>query len=220
MPLIAPSILTANFLRLEEAIQMVNRSEADYLHLDIMDANFVPNLTFGFPIIRQIKSVSEKPLDTHLMINDPDRYLEEFKEAGADNLTVHYETCDHLHRTIQRIGELGMTPSVTINPATPVSVLEHILPDVCMVLIMTVNPGFGGQKFIPASYDKIRALRRMIDERNLDTLIEIDGGVNLDNIKSLTEAGVDVFVIGNTIFSADDPLSTIKELKLRAGEVI
>jgi ribulose-phosphate 3-epimerase len=213
MRLISPSILTANFLKLEEAIRMVNSSEADYLHLDIMDGNFVPNLTFGFPIIKQIKSVSEKPLDTHLMIVDPERYLVEFKEAGVDNLTVHYEACRHLHRTIQHIKELGMTASVTINPATPVSVLEDILPDVFMVLIMTVNPGYGGQKFISQSVEKIKRLRLMIDERGLDTLIQIDGGVTLDNIGSLSEAGVDVFVIGNTIFSADDPLMMIQQLK-------
>ncbi|MGC9344647.1 MAG: ribulose-phosphate 3-epimerase [Bacteroidales bacterium] len=210
---IAPSILTANFLKLEEAVRMVNASEADYLHLDIMDGNFVPNLTFGFPIIKQIKSISEKPLDTHLMILNPDRYLEEFKEAGADNLTVHYETCPHLHRTIQRIKELGMTASVTINPATPVSVLENILPDVFMVLIMSVNPGYGGQKFIPQSVEKIKKLRTMIDESGLDTLIEIDGGVTLNNIGQLSAAGVDVFVVGNTIFSADDPQGMIRKLK-------
>lgn len=213
MQLIAPSILTANFLKLEEAIQMVNSSEADFLHLDIMDGSFVPNLTFGFPIIKQIKSVSEKPLDTHLMIVDPDRYLKEFKEAGADILTVHYEACRHLHRTIQHIKELGMKASVTINPATPVSVLEDILPDVYMVLIMTVNPGYGGQKFIAQSVGKIKKLRTMIDQKGLDTLIQIDGGVTLENISSLSEAGVDVFVVGNTIFSADDPLTMIHQLK-------
>jgi len=217
MSLIAPSILTADFLRLEEAIKMINSSEADYLHLDIMDGNFVPNISFGFPIIEQIKSISGKPLDTHLMILNPDRYLEDFKEAGADNLTVHYETCTHLHRTIQKIKELGMTASVTINPATPVSVLEDILPDVYMVLIMTVNPGYGGQKFIPRSLEKIRKLRKMIDDNDLNTLIEIDGGVNLDIIGMLSEAGVDVFVVGNTIFSAKDPLDMIRKLKNSSG---
>lgn len=210
---IAPSILTANFLELEKAVRTVNNSEADYLHLDVMDGNFVPNLTFGFPIIEQIKSISEKPLDTHLMIENPDRHLEKFREAGADNLTVHYETCPHLHRTIQRIKELGMKASVTVNPATPVSVLENILPDVYMVLIMTVNPGYGGQEFIPQSIEKIKKLRSMIDEKELNTLIEIDGGVTLENIGMLSEAGVDVFVVGSTIFNSSEPIEMIHKLK-------
>ena len=213
MPQIAPSILTANFLKLGEEIEMINASRADYIHLDIMDANYVPNLTFGFPVIQQIKSIAKKPLDTHLMILDPDRYLEEFKNAGADNLTVHYEACRHLHRTVQKIKDLGMTASVSLNPATPIHLLEDILPDVFMVLIMTVNPGYGGQKFIPQSVEKIMKLRRMIDEKGLDTRIEIDGGVNLENIGELSRAGVDVFVVGNTVFSADDPIKMIAELK-------
>ncbi len=213
MALIAPSILNANFLKLGEQIEMLNSSKADLLHLDIMDANFVPNLTFGFPIIKQIKSVSKLPLDTHLMINDPDRYLEDFRDAGADNLTVHYETCDHLHRTIQRITELGMTASVTLNPATPVSVLEDILPDLHMVLIMSVNPGFGGQKFIPQSVEKIKKLKKMISDRSLDTLIQIDGGVDIDNITQLSHIGVDVFVVGSAIFKANDPPGMIKMLR-------
>ena len=213
MPLIAPSILTANFLKLGEEIEMINSSEADFIHLDIMDANYVPNLTFGFPVIQQIKSVAKKPLDTHLMILDPDRYLEEFRDSGADILTVHYEACRHLHRTIQKIKDLGMKASVSLNPATSVDLLEDILPDVYMVLIMTVNPGYGGQKFIPQSVDKIRKLRKMINDRGLDTMIEIDGGVNLNNIGPLAEAGVDVFVVGNTVFSAGDPVDIIRQLK-------
>ncbi len=213
MPLIAPSILTANFLKLGEEIEMINSSEADFIHLDIMDANYVPNLTFGFPVIQQIKSVAKKPLDTHLMILDPDRYLEEFRDSGADILTVHYEACRHLHRTIQKIKDLGMKASVSLNPATSVDLLEDILPDVYMVLIMTVNPGYGGQKFIPQSVDKIRKLRKMINDRGLDTMIEIDGGVNLNNIGTLAEAGVDVFVVGNTVFSAGDPVAIIRQLK-------
>ncbi len=211
--LIAPSILTANFLRLEEEIQMVNRSEADLLHLDIMDGVYVPNLTFGFPVIKQIKSVSEKPLDVHLMITDPDRYLEPFRDAGADWLTVHYETCTHLHRTIQNIRELGMKPSVCLNPHTDVSLLEPVLHDLHMVLVMTVNPGFGGQSFIEYSYQKIRKLKEMIRQSGSRTLIQVDGGVSEENIRSLIQAGVDVFVVGNTIFSSSDPLSVIRNLK-------
>lgn len=211
--LIAPSILTANFLRLEEEIELINNSEADLLHLDIMDGVFVPNLTFGFPVIRQIKSVSTKPLDVHLMIVDPDRYLEQYRDAGADWLTVHYETCEHLHRTIQRIRELGMKAAVSLNPHTEVSLLEPVLADLNMVLVMSVNPGFGGQKFIEGSYHKIRKLRAMIDKAGHKTLIEVDGGVNEKNLSSLIEAGVDVFVVGNTIFSAPDPVQMISKLK-------
>jgi ribulose-phosphate 3-epimerase len=211
--LIFPSILTADFLHLESEIRMVNQSEADLLHLDIMDGVFVPNLTFGFPIIRQIKKVAEKPLDVHLMIVDPDRYLEAYRDAGADWLTVHYETCTHLHRTIQKISELGMKPSVSVNPHTDVSLLEPILGDLNMVLVMTVNPGFGGQQFIEGSWDKIRKLKNMILDAGTDTLIQIDGGVTEANIGDLIRAGVDVFVVGNTIFSADDPLQVTSNLK-------
>jgi len=211
--LIAPSILTADFLHLEDEVRMLNSSEADLLHLDIMDGVYVPNLTFGFPVIRQIKSVSEKPLDVHLMIVDPDRYLEQYRDAGADWLTVHYETCEHLHRTIQKISELGMKPAVSVNPHTDVALLEPVLADLNMVLVMTVNPGFGGQKFIEASYAKIRKLRKMIKEAGADTLIQVDGGVTEKNIGSLIEAGVNVFVVGNTVFSAPDPVQMIFNLK-------
>ncbi len=211
--LISPSVLTADFLHLEREIEMINRSEADLLHLDIMDGVYVPNLTFGFPIIRQIKSVAKKPLDVHLMIIDPDRYLEAYRDAGADWLTVHYETCPHLHRTIQNITELGMKPAVSLNPHTEVSLLENVLGDLNMVLIMTVNPGFGGQKFIPKSYDKIKKLKKMITDGGHDTLIQIDGGVTDENIGSLIDVGVDVFVVGNTIFSADQPQQMITRLK-------
>ena len=197
---------------------MLNNSSCHWIHLDIMDGNFVPNLTFGFPIISQIKSVAGKPLDVHLMIVDPDRYLEAFRDSGADILTVHYEACLHLNRTINKIKELGMKAAVSLNPHTPVSVLEEILPDLYMVLIMTVNPGFGAQKFIDTSYGKIKKLRNMIDSRGLETLIEIDGGVGLSNIRSLTEAGVDVFVIGNSIFAAKDPVDMIVKLYQEAGE--
>jgi ribulose-phosphate 3-epimerase len=211
--LIAPSILTADFLHLEDEIRMVNSSQADLLHLDIMDGVYVPNLTFGFPVISQIKSVAEKPLDVHLMIIEPDRYLEQYRDAGADWLTVHYETCQHLHRTIQRIRELGMKPSVSLNPHTDVALLEPVLGDLNMVLVMTVNPGFGGQTFIEASYAKIRKLRQMITASGADTLIQVDGGVGPDNMGDLIAAGVDVFVVGTTIFSASDPLEMIAKLK-------
>ena len=211
--LIAPSILNADFLHLEDEIRMVNSSQADMLHLDIMDGVYVPNLTFGFPVIRQIKSVAEKPLDVHLMIVDPDRYLEQYRDAGADWLTVHYETCQHLHRTIQKIRELGMKPAVSLNPHTDVALLEPVLGDLNMVLVMTVNPGFGGQTFIEASYAKIRKLRQMITASGADTLIQVDGGVGPDNITDLITAGVDVFVVGTTIFSAPDPLQMISKLK-------
>jgi len=211
--LISPSILTADFLHLEREIKMLNSSEADILHLDIMDGVFVPNLTFGFPVIRQIKSVAKKPLDVHLMIVDPDRYLEAYRDAGADWLTVHYETCPHLHRTIQKITELGMKPAVSVNPHTDVSLLGPVLSDLNMVLVMTVNPGFGGQKFIQSSYDKIRKLKKMINDGGHETLIQIDGGVTEENIAGLIEAGVDVFVVGNTIFASENPLEVITRLK-------
>lgn len=211
--LIAPSILTADFLHLEREIELVNRSEADLLHLDIMDGLFVPNLTFGFPIIRQIKKVSKKPLDVHLMVINAERYLEEYREAGADWLTVHYEACTHLHRTIHRIRELGMKPAVSLNPHTDVSLLENVLADLNMVLVMTVDPGFGGQQFIEQSYHKIRKLRKMITDAGAETLIEVDGGVTEKNLGALIDVGVDVFVVGNTIFSASDPLKMISNLK-------
>ena len=211
--LIAPSILTADFLHLEREIELVNRSEADLLHLDIMDGVFVPNLTFGFPIIRQIRQVSTKPLDVHLMVINAERYLEEYRDAGADWLTVHYEACTHLHRTIHRIRELGMKPAVSLNPHTDVFLLENVLADLNMVLVMTVNPGFGGQQFIEQSYHKIRKLRKMISDAGAETLIQVDGGVTEENLGALIDAGVDVFVVGNTIFSASDPLKMITNLK-------
>jgi len=212
MPSISPSILTGNFLSLGKDIEMLNNSKCEWIHLDIMDGNFVPNLTFGFPVIKQIKSIAKKPLDVHLMIVEPDRYIERFRDSGADILTVHYEACLHLNRTINAIRDMGMKPAVSLNPHTPVSVLEEILPELYMVLLMTVNPGFGAQKFINSSYEKIRKLKSMIINKKLDTLIQIDGGVDLQNIKPLTDAGVDVFVIGNTIFSADDPVKMIDML--------
>jgi ribulose-phosphate 3-epimerase len=211
--LIAPSILTANFLDLQAAVEMVNRSDADWLHLDIMDGVFVPNMTFGFPIIRQIKEISTKPLDTHLMIVEPDRHLDKFLAAGADLLTVHYEACTHLDRTIATIKSLGMKAGVAINPHTSVHLLENILPQLDLVLNMTVNPGYGAQTFIEYSYQKIRRLRQMIDASGSETLIQIDGGVGLGNLASLKEAGVDCFVVGNTVFASGDPVGTIRKLK-------
>jgi len=211
--LIAPSILTANFLDLQKEVEMVNESEADWIHLDIMDGVFVPNITFGFHIIRQIKAIARKPMDAHLMIVEPDRYLEEFRNAGVDKLTVHYEACTHLHRTIQQIKSLGMDAGVAINPHTPVHLLDTILPDLDLVLNMTVNPGFGAQTFIDFSYKKIRTLKRLIKETGSRALIQIDGGVDLSNIRQLIEAGVDVFVVGNTIFASEEPLKIIHNLK-------
>lgn len=211
--LIAPSILTADFLNLAHEIDMVNNSDADWIHLDIMDGTFVPNITFGFHIMKQIKKVAKKPLDVHLMIMDPDRYLEQFHEAGADLLTVHYETCNHLHRTVQKIKSLGMDAGVAINPHTPVHLLETILPDLDMVLNMTVNPGYGAQSFIESSYHKIRKLKDLIRKTGSSALIQVDGGVDLRNIGKLRDAGVDVFVVGNTVFSAEDPAGMIRKLK-------
>jgi ribulose-phosphate 3-epimerase len=211
--LIAASLLTADFLELGSEIKMLNESEADWIHLDIMDGVFVPNLTFGFHVIRQIRKAAAKPLDVHLMITDPDRYLEEFRDAGADILTVHYEACTHLHRTVQKIHSLGIKAGVAINPHTPVSLLGNILPDLDMVLNMTVNPGFGAQSFIEFSYKKIGELRKLISETGSKALIQIDGGVDHDNIAGLVKAGVDVFVVGNTVFSSPDPAGMISGLK-------
>jgi ribulose-phosphate 3-epimerase len=213
MPIIAPSILTANFLRLEDEIKMLNSSKADWIHLDIMDGVYVPNISFGFPVIRQIKSLATKPLDAHLMIINADRYLKEFRDAGVDRLTVHLEACTHLDRTISEITSLGMKPGLALNPHTSLEGLQYILPKLSLVLIMTVNPGFGGQKFIDYSYDKIRRLKHMITESGATVLIQVDGGVSKSNIKPLLDAGVDSFVVGNTIFSSSDPIAMISDLK-------
>jgi len=211
--LIAPSLLAADFTRLGDDIQMVNQSVADWIHCDVMDGHFVPNISFGLPVIEQIKKVAEKPLDVHLMISDPDRYLERFKEAGADILTVHYEVCPHLHRTIGAIREMGMKAGVAINPHTPVQMLIDIMHDLDLILLMTVNPGFGGQKFIPGSYKRLVTLRQMVNTLAPNALIEVDGGVNLDTGRQLFMAGADVLVAGNFVFSSADPKATIEALK-------
>jgi ribulose-phosphate 3-epimerase len=210
---IAPSILSADFLNLERDIEMINNSEADWIHCDVMDGTFVPNISFGFPVIKQVSKVAKKPLDVHLMIVQPEKYIDAVKDAGAYLMNVHYEACTHLHRTVSAIKETGMKAGVTLNPHTPVLLLEDILQDVDMVLLMSVNPGFGGQKFIERSLEKVRVLKEMILKRNLNTLIEVDGGVNMDTGKRLVEAGADILVAGNAIFGAPDPISMIHKLK-------
>ncbi len=211
--LVAPSLLSADFLRLAEEIKMVNKSEADWFHLDIMDGMFVPNITFGFDIIKQINKLANKPLDVHLMIEKPERYIEKFAEAGADLITVHYEAANHLHRLVMQIKETGSKAGVAINPHTPVTCLEEIIPYSDMILIMSVNPGFGGQKFIQTSVEKVRKLNLMRKEKNLSMLIEVDGGVNLDTGKQLIEAGANVLVAGSFVFKSNNPTETIKKLK-------
>jgi ribulose-phosphate 3-epimerase len=211
--LIAPSVLSANFANLQADIRMVNQSKADWFHLDIMDGVFVPNISFGFPVLKYIQELAEKPLDVHLMIVDPDRYLERFKKYGADILTVHFEACTHLHRTIGRIKELDMKAGVVLNPHTPVHLLEDIIADLDLVLLMSVNPGYGGQKFIENTYHKISDLKNLILRRSSHALIEVDGGVTLENAPRLAEAGANVLVAGNTVFSSNDPAKTISLLK-------
>ncbi|HEY0059317.1 MAG TPA: ribulose-phosphate 3-epimerase [Flavisolibacter sp.] len=213
MALIAPSLLSANFLRLEDECAMLNRSEADWFHLDVMDGIFVPNISFGIPVIAAIRKATTKVCDVHLMIEEPGKYAEAFKAAGADVLTVHLEACTHLHRNIQQIKSLGMLAGVAINPHTPVALLADVLPDLDLVCLMSVNPGFGGQKFIPHTLDKIVALRNMISEKGLNVKIEIDGGVTLENARKIIDAGADVLVAGNTVFGAADPLAMIADLK-------
>jgi ribulose-phosphate 3-epimerase len=211
--LVSPSLLSADFAHLENEVMMINRSEADWLHLDIMDGVFVPNISFGFPIIKAVNKVALKPLDVHLMIVDPDRYLNRFGEVGANNLTVQYEACIHLHRTVTEISNLGMKAGVAINPHTPVSLLKNILPFIDIVLIMTVNPGFSGQLFIRESYNKITELRKMIDSGGYNVLIEVDGGIDTSNATKLIESGANVLVAGSSIFGSADPVATIRKLK-------
>lgn len=212
--LVSPSLLAADFGNLENDILMINRSLADWLHLDIMDGVFVPNISFGFPVIEYVKKVVEKPLDVHLMIVEPDRYLTRFHDAGANILTVQYEACTHLQRTVTEIHNLGMKAGVALNPHTPVSLLKNTLPFIDMVLIMTVNPGFGGQSFILESYNKITELRNMIDAGGYKVLIEVDGGIDTKNAAKLIESGVNVLVAGNSVFNSDDPAGTIHRLKM------
>jgi ribulose-phosphate 3-epimerase len=211
--LISASILNADFGNLRKEIDMINTSQTDWFHLDIMDGVYVPNISFGFPIVEQVKKYALKTIDVHLMIVNPDSYVERFKEAGTDVLTVHYEACTHLHRTIQNIKAQGMKAGVALNPHTPVSVLEEIIQDVDMVLLMTVNPGFGGQKFIHNSYDKVKRLKKMILAKGSSALIQVDGGVDITNIHQLANAGVDIMVVGSFIFKSENPIETVAKLK-------
>ena len=210
---IAPSMLAADFANLERDIQMVNQSEADWFHLDIMDGVFVPNISFGMPVLKAMVQYTEKTLDVHLMIVDPDRYIETFAQIGADVLTVHAEVCTQLHRTIQAIKDAGMLAGVALNPHTPISVLEDVITDIDVVCVMSVNPGFGGQEFIQNTYAKVRKLRAMIATHKSATLIEIDGGVNATNCTDLVEAGADILVAGSFVFSSENPTETIKNLR-------
>lgn len=211
--LIAPSILSADFANIQRDVEMINNSQADWFHIDIMDGMFVPNISFGFPVIKAIKKHAKKPMDVHLMIVDPDRYLQTFKEAGADILTVHLEACPHLHRTVQAIKALGMKAGVAVNPHTSVNLLTDIISDIDLVCLMSVNPGFGGQKFIEHTYRKIKDLDTMICTTKSDALIEIDGGVDMNNYKKLVETGANVLVAGNTVFSSQNPTQIIADLK-------
>lgn len=213
MKLVAPSILSANFNKLGDDIEMINQSEADYVHCDVMDGVFVPNISFGFPIVQAVHRISKKPLDVHLMIVNPEKYIQEFYNAGASIITVHYEACTHLHRTIQQIKDLGVKASVCLNPHTSVALLDDIIDELDMVLLMSVNPGFGGQKFIENTYRKAEMLKEMILRRNSRALIEVDGGVNFEVGKKLYQAGADVLVAGSFVFGAENPTETIAALK-------
>ncbi|MBI1343784.1 MAG: ribulose-phosphate 3-epimerase [Terrimonas sp.] len=213
MPIVAPSLLSADFLHLEKDCIMLNESEADWFHLDVMDGQFVPNITYGPMIIKFMRKTSHKLFDVHLMIEAPERYTEDFKSAGADQLTIHWEACRHLHRNIQQIKSLGMKAGVALNPHTPVENLKEILHEIDLVLIMSVNPGFGGQQFIPHTLTKIKTLRSMIDDWSLPVKIEVDGGITLGNARDIVNAGADVLVAGNTVFSSADPKATIASLK-------
>jgi ribulose-phosphate 3-epimerase len=213
MALIAPSILAADFANLQRDAEMINRSEADWFHIDIMDGVFVPNISFGMPVLEAVNRHAQKPLDVHLMIVQPEKYLETFKKLGAAIITVHYEACPHLHRTIQQIKDLGCKAGVALNPHTPVSVLEEVIADIDLALIMSVNPGFGGQKFIENTYQKVKKLKQLITTNSSHALIEIDGGVSTSNAAKLIEAGSDVLVAGSFVFNSSNPIQTIADLK-------
>lgn len=218
MPIVAPSLLAADFLHLGKACEFLNNSPADWFHLDVMDGRFVPNISYGLPVIEQLKPASKKFFDVHLMILEPWNYFEQFKKAGADLLSIHLEVCVNLHRNIQEIKELGMKAGVAINPHTPVELLTDILPMIDVVLVMSVNPGFGGQKFIPHTIEKIKRLRNMIISRNAQTLIEVDGGIDLKNADEVVKAGADILVAGSSVFKSNDPLAAIEQLKA-AGSI-
>lgn len=211
--LIAPSVLAADFANLQRDIEMINDSNADWFHIDIMDGVFVPNISFGMPVMTAMKKHTKKPMDVHLMIINPDQYISTFKKIGADILTIHYEACTHLHRTIQQIKAEDMKAGVALNPHTPIHLLEEVINDIDLVCIMSVNPGFGGQSFIENTYNKVKQLKALITKNGASTLIEIDGGVNINNAKALTEAGADVLVAGSFVFKEEDPVNTIKKLK-------
>jgi ribulose-phosphate 3-epimerase len=213
MPLIAPSLLAADFLHLESECKMLNESKADWYHLDVMDGRFVPNISYGMSVIKQIRKATDKFFDVHLMILEPEKYAEEFKEAGANSLTIHQEACPHLHRNIQQIKSLGMNAGVAINPATPVSFLQDIIADIDLVLIMSVNPGFGGQSFISHSIQKIREVKTLISQTNSSAKIEVDGGISLKNAAEIIKSGADILVAGNSIFSSENPKETIEKMK-------